>query len=209
MADTLSVKRREKLGTANNRRLRQSGSVPAVLYGHGEASLSLTVPATELMAVVRHGGKLVQLNGDVSESALVRSVQWDVWGKEVLHIDLLRVSEKDKVETQVTVELRGTAVGVMEGGIIEHVLHEIDILCPAMAVPDKLTLNITELHLNKSIYAKDVPLPEGATLITDEDAVIVHCVPPHVEAEAGAPGSGAEPEVIGKKEKEEAEAKKA
>jgi large subunit ribosomal protein L25 len=209
MADTLSVKRREKLGTANNRRLRQSGSVPAVLYGHGEASLSLTVPATELMAVVRHGGKLVQLNGDVSESALVRSVQWDVWGKEVLHIDLLRVSEKDKVETQVTVELRGTAVGVMEGGIIEHVLHEIDILCPAMAVPDKLTLNITDLHLNKSFYAKDVPLPEGATLITDEDALIVHCVPPHVDAEGGEPGGGAEPEVIGKKEKDEAEAKKA
>jgi large subunit ribosomal protein L25 len=208
MADTLSVTRREKLGTANNRRLRKSGSVPAVLYGHGEASLSLTVPATELMAVVRHGGKLVQLNGDISDSALVRSVQWDVWGKEVLHIDLLRVSEKDKVETQVTVELRGTAVGLNEGGIIEHVLHEIDILCPAMAVPDKLTLNITDLHLNKSIFAKDVPLPEGATLITDEDAVIVHCVPPHADVEAGEPGSGAEPEVVGKKEKEEAEAKK-
>jgi large subunit ribosomal protein L25 len=78
-----------------------------------------------------------------------------------------------------------------------------------MAVPDKLTLNITDLHLNKSIFAKDIPLPEGATLITDENAVIVHCVPPHADADGGELGAGAEPEVIGKKEKDEAEAKKA
>jgi large subunit ribosomal protein L25 len=206
MADTLNVKRREQLGTANNRRLRAAGGVPAILYGHGEANLNLTVPSGDVMAVVRHGGKLVKLAGEVSDNALIRAVQWDVWGKDVLHIDLLRVSEKDKVTTKVTVELKGTAVGTTEGGVVEHVLHEIEIECPAMSIPDKLVLNITDLHLNSSLFAKDIALPQGARLETDEDALIVHCVPPHIEAEpvpAGEPAA-AEPEVIGQKEREEA-----
>jgi large subunit ribosomal protein L25 len=206
MADTLNVKRREQLGTANNRRLRAAGSIPAVLYGHGEASLSLTVPNGDVMSVVKHGGKVVKLAGDVSDNALIRAVQWDVWGKDVLHLDLLRVSEKDKVKTKVTVELKGTAVGTTEGGVVEHVLHEVEIECPAMSIPDKLVLNITELHLNKSLYAKDIPLPQGATLVTDEDTLIVHCIPPHIEVEPVPAGevSAIEPEIIGQKEKEEA-----
>jgi large subunit ribosomal protein L25 len=205
MADTLNVKRREKIGGANNRRLRQTGQVPAVLYGHGEANLVLAVPASDIQAVVRHGGKVVTLAGDASEHALIREVQWDVWGKVVLHIDLLRVSEKDMVTTKVTVELKGTAVGTTEGGVVEHVMHEIEIECPAMRIPDKLVLNINDLHLNQSLDAKDVPLPEGASLVTDAEALIVHCVPPHVETEVApaAEAGGIEPEVIGQKEKEE------
>jgi len=206
MADTLNVKRREQLGTANNRRLRAAGSIPAILYGHGEASLSLTVPNGDVMSVVRHGGKVVKLVGDASDNALIRAVQWDVWGKDVLHLDLLRVSEQDKVKTKVTVELKGTAVGTTEGGVVEHVMHEVEIECPAMSIPDKLVLNITDLHLNASLDAKDIPLPQGARMITDEDTLIVHCVPPHIEVELvpAAEVTAIEPEVIGQKEKEEA-----
>jgi ribosomal protein L25, Ctc-form len=211
MADTLNVKRREQLGTANNRRLRATGSIPAVLYGHGEANLSLTVPSGDVLSVVRHGGKLVKLAGDVSDNALIRAVQWDVWGKDVLHIDLLRVSEKDKVKTKVTVELKGTAVGISEGGVVEHVMHEVEIECPAMSIPDKLVLTISDLHLNSSLFAKDIPLPQGARIVTDPETLIVHCVPPHIEAEPEPVGEPAavEPEVIGQKEREEAAAKAA
>lgn len=211
MADTLNVKRREKLGTANNRRLRNTGHVPAILYGHGEANVNLTVPASDIFAVVRHGGKLVQLAGDASDNALIRAVQWDTWGKTVIHLDLLRVSEKDKVTTKVTVELKGTAVGISEGGVVEHVLHEVEIECPAMSIPDKLVLNIANLHLDAALFARDIPLPEGARLETDEDSLVVHCVPPHVEEEVAptAEAGAAEPEVIGQKEKEEAAAKAA
>lgn len=206
MADTLNVKRREQAGTANNRRLRATGNIPAILYGHGEANISLTVPGGDVLAVVKHGGKLVKLAGDASDNALIRAVQWDVWGKEVLHIDLLRVSEKDKVKTKVTVELKGTAVGTTEGGVVEHVLHEVEIECPAMSIPDKLVLSVTDLHLNSSLFAKDIGLPQGARLVTDEDALIVHCVPPHIEEEPTPVGEPAaiEPEVIGQKEREEA-----
>ncbi|MDX1944044.1 MAG: 50S ribosomal protein L25 [Pirellulaceae bacterium] len=208
MAETLNVKRREDLGSSRNRRLRASGQIPAVLYGHGEASLSLTIPSTEIWGAIKRGGRIVKLAGDVTEQALIRAVQWDVFGKDVLHIDLLRVSEKDKIKTKVSIELKGTAVGTTEGGVVEWVMHEVEIECPALSIPDKLVVNITDMHLGKGIHASEIALPAGAKMLTVAEAVIVHCVAPHVEAEA-VPGAGepgaAEPEVIGKKEKEEGE----
>jgi len=210
MAENLNVKRREKLGGGNNRRLRRTGQVPAVLYGHGEASIPLAVDSTAIMNVIRHGHKLVRLQGDASEGAFIKSVQWDVYGKGLIHIDLLRVSDTEKVRTTVTVELKGTAVGLSEGGIIEFVLHELEIECPAAAVPDKLIVNVTNLHLDQAIHAREVPLPEGASVLDDEDLVVVHCIAPHIvedvtAAPAVEPGA-VEPELIRKEKPAEEEA---
>jgi len=214
MAEHLKVKRREKLGGGNNRRLRRTGQVPAVLYGHGEASVPLSIESNAIMGVIRHGQKLVRLQGDVAEGAFIKAVQWDVYGKGLIHIDLLRVSDTEKVRTTVTVELKGTAVGLSEGGIIEFVLHELEIDCPAAAVPDKLVVNINDLHLDQAIHAREVPLPEGATLVDDPDLVVVHCIAPHiVEEEPVAPVAepgAVEPELIRKEKpvEEEGEEKK-
>jgi large subunit ribosomal protein L25 len=210
MAEHLNVKRREKLGGGNNRRLRKTGSVPAVLYGHGEASVPLTVESTAIMNIIRHGHKLVRLQGDVSEGAFIKAVQWDVYGKGLVHIDLLRVSDTEKVTTTVTVELKGTAVGLSEGGIIEFVLHELEIECPAASVPEKLIVNVNDLHLGGAIHAKEVPLPEGAKVLDDLDLVVVHCIAPHVTDEtataAVAEPGAAEPELIRKEKPAEDEA---
>ncbi|HEX5105160.1 MAG TPA: 50S ribosomal protein L25 [Pirellulaceae bacterium] len=209
MPTFLPVQRREKIGSANTRRLRKTGVIPAVLYGHGEATLSLSVPADALLGVIRHGQKLVTLQGDAADAAFIKAVQWDVWGKDVLHVDLLRVSETELVETTVRIELRGTAPGISEGGIIEHLVHEIEIDCPAASVPDKITVMINELHLDGSIAASDVKLPEGAKLLSDPDAIIVHCIKPHVAEETPAAGvaepGAVEPELIRKEKAEEGE----
>jgi len=210
MAENLKVKRREKLGGGNNRRLRRTGNVPAVLYGHGEASVPLAIESTSIMSVIRHGHKLVRLQGDVAEGAFIKAVQWDVYGKDLIHIDLLRVSDTEKVRTTVTVELKGTAAGLGEGGIIEFVLHELEIECPAASVPDKLIVNVNDLHLDQAIHARQVRLPEGARGLDDPELVVVHCIKPHVVEEepvaAVAEPGAAEPELI-RKEKpvEEAE----
>lgn len=202
MAEQLKVKRREKLGGGNNRRLRRTGNVPAVLYGHGEACIPLAVESTAIMNVIRHGHKLVRLEGDVSEGAFIKAVQWDVYGKGVIHIDLLRVSDTEKVRTTVSIELKGTAAGLSEGGIVEFVLHELEIECPAAGVPEKLIVNVNDLHLNKAIHARDVHLPEGATILDDPDLVVVHCITPHMsedaDAAAGVETGGVEPELIRK-----------
>lgn len=214
MAEVLNVKVRTDVGTSRMRRLRAAGKVPAVLYGHGEASVSLEVAPKEVWAAVRHGGKLVELKGDVSESALIRAVQWDTYGKEMLHIDLMRVSATELVKTTVAIELKGTAIGQTDGGVVQFILHEVEIECPAASIPDKLIVNINELRLGKVIHAAEIKLPSGAKLAGHGEAIVVQCMTPHDQAEAPAAGEIAgsvEPEVIGKKEKEaaaEAEEKK-
>jgi large subunit ribosomal protein L25 len=210
MAEVLNVTVRKETGSGRIRRLRKTGQVPAILYGHGEANVNLQLSARELMLAIKHGGKLVSLKGEVTDSALIRSVQWDVWGKDVLHLDLMRVSATERVTTTVAIELRGTAVGTTEGGVIQFVIHEVEIECPALSIPEKITINITDLHLGKAIHAGELPLPEGANITGHGELVVVQCIAPHDE-EAGVPGAeggGVEPEIIGKKEKEEADEKK-
>ena len=113
MADLIRVEQRQRLGKRNNVRLRRSGRLPAVLYGHGEEAVSLTLAADQLEASLRHGAKVVDLDGDASGKALLQDVQWDTFFQEVLHVDLLRVRAGEKVKIDVPIELRGEAPGVL------------------------------------------------------------------------------------------------
>lgn len=206
MADVLEVAKRGELGKRAMKKLRVRGAVPAVLYGHGEENISLSVPQQQLMATIRLGHKLVELKGDLSERAFVRSVQWDTYGMNVLHVDFTRVSVGEKVKVVVGVELRGEAPGAKEGGVVEHVVHEVEIECPVDAIPERFELKISGLKLNEAIKAADLALPEGARLISDPDAIIVHCVTPKAEAAEIAPAlEGAEPELIRKEKVAEEE----
>lgn len=207
MKDKLSVKVREQLGTRNSRRVRDAGLIPAILYGHGEANVSLSIPKDEVSAVVRHGGRLVDLTGDVTETALIRQVQWDAFGINVIHVDLSRVSAGETVDITLPIEMKGTAPGSREGGLVELVKHEARIRCPVLAIPEKLLININDLHLDQVLELKAVTLPEGASLLTDPEEVVVHCVTPKEEVEpaAGAAEPG-EPEVIARKKAEEGDA---
>ncbi len=208
MAEQLDVELRQTRGKWNNRRLRQGGKVPAVLYGHAQENVSLAVPADQLEAAIRHGSRLVDLRGAVRQSALIRELQWDTWGTHVLHVDLARVSAHEMVEVSVTVELRGEAPGVRQGGMVEQLLHEVEIECPAAAVPDKLELNINELTLGEQITAGQLLLPARGRLLGDPDEVVVQCVEITAvpeEEEAALEAAGAEPEVIKERKKEEEE----
>lgn len=207
MADVLNTTLRQVFGRQETKRLRHRGDVPAELYGHGQPNTHLVLPANEVRAAVRHGAHLVELKGAVNESALIKEVQWDPFGSEVLHIDLTRVSAEETVEVTLHVELRGTAPGTKSGGILQHVLHDVKIMCPAGLIPDKLELKIGGLQVDSHITAGELELPKGASLITDPDQVVVLCSQPVTEEEAGAPGETAEPELIRKgKEGEEGEA---
>jgi large subunit ribosomal protein L25 len=184
--------------------MRSAGRIPAVVYGHGRESISLSLRADEVAAALRRGVKLVQLKGGVTDDAVIRQIQWDNLGVDVLHLDFTRVSAHESIETRVTVECRGDAPGTHAGGILEQPLHEIHILCPVTAIPDRLTVNVNSLGLNGSITAGDLDLPEGAKLLTSPTAVVVQCVQ-RVELEeevVAAPAEPGEPEVIGRRAEE-------
>ena len=213
MSELLKVESRKSRGKRNNERLRRSGRLPAILYGHGEEAVSLTLAADQVQASLRHGAKVVDLDGDATGKALLQDVQWDVFCQQVLHVDLLRVRAGEKVKIDVPVELRGEAIGVRDGGVIEQFIHSIEIEVALDVIPDKLHLNIKNLGVDGHLTAKDIfDLPPGATILSDEDAMIVHCVLPASEEEIeAAEAAAAEPEVIGKgkddEEEEEAEEK--
>lgn len=203
MADQIKVSIRKELGTRECRRLRRAGKIPANLYGHGEANLNITVPASEIQAAIRQGSRMLEMRGDVSENALIRAVQWDAFGVEVLHLDLTRVSAEEAVEVTVLVELRGEAPGMKEGGVVEHQTRQVAISCPAGSIPERLVANINDLHLGQSITVAGIVLPAGASLVTPGETIIANCAEPlALDEDEVTPLDGAEPEVIGRKDEE-------
>ena len=166
----------------------------------------MTVATVEIASAIRHGARVVELKGAVNEKAFIRDLQWDVYGIDILHVDFARVSEHERIELRVTVELRGQAPGLKEGGVVELLVHDLEIECEALRIPEKLEVNVNDLHLDGSITAADIKLPPGVTLISDAETLVAHCVQPLSEDEAAASEGGAgEPEVIGRKPEEESE----
>ncbi len=202
-AQALNVQIRESHGKRRNRRLRDAGSVPAVLYGHKQNVLSLVLVEEEIAAIVRGGNRFVALEGAVSEKAFIKECQWDTWGNKILHVDFARVSEHEKLRVTVPVELRGEAPGTKDGGVVKHMLHSIDLECEAAAVPEKIEVNINHLVFNQVLHVSDLVLPQGVKVLVEPTLVVVSCVlPVEVSEEAVAAGDD-EPEVIGRKKAED------
>lgn len=207
---------RATTGSQRARQMRRKGLVPAVVYGHKEATLSITLPLDEVRKALRQGVRVVDLKTDGNlQKALIREVQWDHLGKELLHVDFARVSEDERVVVSVPVELKGTAPGIAAGGALDQPMHTLSIECLAIAVPDSIRVNVGELQLDGVIHVKDLVLPPDVKAMADPDAVVVHVTLKQLEPEA-APAAAAltpeqaEPEVIGRKvaEEEEEEEKK-
>lgn len=209
MAETLQAEARESKGKRDAKRLRSHGQVPAVLYGHGKKTLSLAVPTDQIKAAVRHGSRVVQLKGAATDSALIKELQYDTFGLEILHVDFTRVSAHEKVRVKVKLELRGQATGVKEGGILEHLIHEVEIECPVSAIPDKLQINVAALKIGGSMTVAQATLPEGVKVVSQQEEIAVQCLKPLVdeeeEAAPAAAAEGAEPELIRKEKPDEAE----
>jgi large subunit ribosomal protein L25 len=208
MADSvvLVTEPREGKGTHKARRLRKSGLIPAVVYGHKEATVTVTVKRDELSKLIRHGARVVDLQaGAKTEKALIRDLQWDHLGLEIMHVDFARVAADERIKIEVRVELRGTAPGVTAGGVLDQPLHTLDVECLAIAVPESIRVNIGELQIGQAIHVKDLKLPEGVTTAVDADAIVVQVAAPKTDEAAAAPVEQAEPEIIGRKEKPEEE----
>ena len=200
---TLHVELREAHGKRINRRLRASGKIPAILYGHKEKCVPLSIPVEMIETVIRHGNRFVQLSGALWEKAIIKECQWDTWGKEVLHVDLTRVSEHEKIRVSVVLELRGEAPGGKVGGVLKHQLHEIELECEASTVPEKIEVNINHLELGMAIHVGDLALPVGSVALTDSSLLVVSCAEAiEVSEEETSATDGSEPEVIGRKKEE-------
>jgi large subunit ribosomal protein L25 len=207
-AFVLKTEKREERGSHQTSKLRKKGMVPAVLYGHKEETLSVSVTHEDVAHMLRLGAPVVDLNTDKGvEKAQIMELQWDHLGKEVLHVDFKRVSADERIQTDVLIEVRGTAPGIAEGGVLDQPMHSLRIECPAISVPKTIRVNIGELQIEGSIKVKDVHLPENCKSLDDPDSIVIHVTRPEAEAEAPAEAAAAagavEPEVITARKKEE------
>ena len=204
---TLEAQTREKSGTKSSALLRKQGKMPAVVYGHGQDTISIAVDLRKFVDAIQHGHKLMTLNIDgQNDTVLVREVQYDYLGKDMIHADMVRVDLTETVQVAANLKLRGTAQGTAEGGMIDIKLPSIEIECSVAAMPDHLDVPMKAIKVGDVLHAGDIELPSGVKLVTAADAVVLTC---HLVAAAKSTEELEEeetpvsPEVIGEKADEE------
>lgn len=205
----VSARQRSELGSRANKRLRDQGYVPGVIYGHKEAVIPVTLVKKELTGHLNHGAHLFDLALDgKSEKVLVKEVQYDHLGIEVIHVDFARVSLDEKVELTVPLELKGTPKGEAEGAVLQQIVSELEIECLVTDIPEAIRHNVSEMGKDSVLHVKDLTLPPGVRALQDEDLIVatVREILEQEPTEAVAEVAAGEPEVIGRKPEEEAAA---
>jgi large subunit ribosomal protein L25 len=214
---TLEVQPRTDLGKNANRRLRLAGKVAGVVYGLDLPPQKVQLERRSIVTMLREGATensifLLHMTGSDDHHTMIRELQVDPIDRRILHIDFQRIDLTERVTVRVAVELVGVPEGVKnEGGLLDFVTREIEVECLPTEIPDKLTLDVSALHVGQHSEAKDLVLPEGVTLVEEPNRVVVSVAVAKAEEEA-APAEGAavegaptEPEVIGRGKADEEE----
>ncbi|MBN1341180.1 MAG: 50S ribosomal protein L25 [Phycisphaerae bacterium] len=205
---TITATKRGKSGTKDARRLRKQGQLPAIVYGHGEAPEMIALPYHEVEVALEHGTHLLKLDfGGKQDQYLIKDVQYDYLGTTPIHMDLARVGIHEVVEVSIPIELRGTPVGISDGGLLDQVMVDLEVRCLVTAIPESVRPNVAALGLGQSLHVRDLKLPDGVEAVNDGDDVVavVRALAAAAEAPEEAEGEegGAEPEIIGREKKEE------
>jgi len=209
---SLQVQVREEAGKQAAKRLRRGGLIPGVYYIHGKPSVTFAVEAKHLRNTLLHKSSILEVNfsnGDTAQ-CVVREVQWHPVHGSPLHIDLLGVELTEKIKVAVSIRFVGNSVGVKAGGVLQQMLRELDVECLPLDIPEAITVDVSTLEINQSVHVGDLKL-ERVEILDNPEQVIVAVLPPRLEEVAAlAPTEETkEPELIGHKKEEEAEAEPA
>jgi large subunit ribosomal protein L25 len=213
---SLNATPRTDTGTGVARKLRQGGQVPGVIYGHSREPLSLAINTRELerlLTQVNAASTVIELSVDGSVArTLIREIQRHPFKRQILHIDFQELVAGEKVTVSVPLRFTGTAEGVRNaGGILEEVMHQLHVRVDPSAIPDHIDVDVTDVAIGHSLHVSDIVLPEGLTVLDDEDATICvvaapkHVEPTPVEGVPVVPEAAPEPELIRKPKAEEEE----
>jgi large subunit ribosomal protein L25 len=201
----LTVAPRELFGSRATRRLRREGFVPGVVYGHGGEARPFQVPARQLRHILSEGHTLLDLELDGSKAVpvVIKEQQHHPVRGEVLHVDCLEVRLDEEIQAEVPIELEGTdqAPGVREGGVLEHVTREVTVEALPTEIPERITVDVSEMEINDTINLNSVTMPSGVKLMAEEpeEITIATLSPPRVEEEP-EPEVEEEAELVGEGE---------
>ena len=178
MAKTVLLKAeiREHTGTKAVQKVRLQGRIPAIVYGHKKQPVAISLDQHNFVEGLHHGHRLMDVQiGKKKEKMIVKELQYDYSGKNIIHADLMRVDVTEAIKVNVPIELKGTAQGTHEGGIVEEHTDHLEIECKATEIPETIVVSIKELSVGGILHAGDIELPSGMKLISSPDTLLVTC----------------------------------
>lgn len=197
---------RKKIGTRYAKRERQAGRLPVNVYGHGEAPVAATVDARTTLRHIQAGEKVfrLKLDGQGEQVVLLKELQFDYLGTNIVHADLARVDLTERIRARVHVKLIGSPK-VPAGSVLIHPTSEIEIECMLSRLPDEIEIDVSQLTPESPIHARDVKLPyDTMKLLTDPEAILAAFTRAAAEesAESATVGGSAGPEVLTERKKD-------
>ena len=209
---SLSAEMRSDTGKGVARKLRAAGRTPGVVYGHAREAQSLSVDAKELgklLSTIAAGSTVVELglNGATTKT-LIREIQRHPFKKVIMHVDFQELVAGEKVTVNVPLVFVGVPEGVrLSGALLEQILHSVEVLVDPSSIPNHIDVNVEHLAMGHSLHIRDLELPKGVEVLSEEGATICAVIAPRAAVEAAAVEPGApEPELI-RKAKEDEDAK--
>ena len=185
----LQAKNRKKAGSAESRRIRRDGRIPAVIYGRSGKSVSIDLDSFEFTKNTKGISESTIVKVDVEDKsydAFVKATQRNIVDGKILHIDFYEVESGIALRAKVSLILQGNPIGVREGGMLENPVHEIEIECLPKDLPERIEIDISGLKANQSLHVRDIPLAEGVRLLSNPDQVVALVKFAKAEAAAAA-----------------------
>jgi large subunit ribosomal protein L25 len=208
MAATLNATARTGSGKGGARKLRATGKVPAVVYGHGDKNVPLALDRHELellLHAISVENTVISLvtDGGTGKDVLIRDVQMHPYRPEVLHVDFIQLHAGEVIRMKIPVRLTGNPAGVRdEGAVLDQVIYDIEVECLPGNIPEAFEVDVSNLGVGESVRVSELSLP-NVRIIADGDLPIASVVPPTVTPADDADAAAAEPEVISSRAAEE------
>lgn len=181
----LKAQIREKSGSKSAAQVRKQGRIPAVVYGHREEPIAISLDAHSLIEGLHHGSRLVDVQIDPAspkggvdkkpQKMIIKELQYDYLGKDIIHVDLMRVDVTEMVRIKVPIELKGTAKGAQEGGIVERQGDSLEVECRVTDIPEVIVVSVKNMDVGDVLHAGDIELPGGVKLVSTPSMLVATC----------------------------------
>ena len=188
---TLTVELRKPSQKGVTRSLRRMGKIPAIVYGAHEP-LAITIDEREFnqkFKVISENTIITLKLENQQFDVLIKDYQEDIIKNKILHLDLYAIDQNKALRTHVPVYLQGTSIGVKEGGILEHLLHEVEVECLPADLPEKIEIDISNLAIHHSIHIRELPILKGIRYLNPAEQVVCQVVTKAAEVEAPREGA--------------------
>jgi large subunit ribosomal protein L25 len=188
----INVISREETGKGISRRLRADGMVPAVIYGHGKEATPLAVSQIEISPYLHHAG-LVKLKVDGKgrgKTAVIKDYQLNMLRREIIHVDFMEVRADEVISATVEITAHGTPAGANQGGMLDQVVHAVELRGPANKLPESIVADVSGLEIGDTLTVSALEIPENFEIVGDQEQIVfsVHVAridEPEEEAEEG------------------------